>query len=94
MIAWDDVSGATSYTLTELTFGTTRTNVTSPYIWNNLDNGEVYEFQLIAVFPDGDNAYSAEIEKMPLSATASTDTDVELDTTYYYRVCPRSIPVS
>ena len=68
-IAWGDVPGAESYDLFETKYGKTRTNVTSPYPWEGLENGDIYRFQVKAEVPDeiGDDAYSSTIEKMPLS---------------------------
>jgi hypothetical protein len=68
-IEWDEVLYAQSYTLLEAKFGEIRENVTSPYVWESLENGEVYEFLLTAEIPDdvGEDAVSTSIEKMPLS---------------------------
>ncbi len=69
-ITWDDVPLAESYTLTEFNFKETKTNVTSPYEWDGLENGTVYSFQLIANIPEdtGSDAYSATIKDLPLSS--------------------------
>ena len=73
-ISWDDVLFAESYTLFETNFGVTRENVTSPYVWDGLDNGEIYNFTLTANIPadSGGNAYSSSISKMPLSPLTLT----------------------
>ena len=73
-ISWDDVLFAESYTLFETNFGVTMDNVTSPYMWDGLENGEIYNFTLTANIPAdlGGNAYSGSISKMPLSPLTLT----------------------
>ena len=68
-IEWDPVLYAEGYTIFEANYGQTQENVTSPYVWDGLENGEVYSFQVKAEIPEdkGPDAYSARIEKMPLS---------------------------
>jgi hypothetical protein len=69
VISWNEVPGAESYSLFEAKYGLARNNVSSPYTWEELENGEIYEFQLTARMADGtaDNAVSASVETMPLS---------------------------
>lgn len=68
-LEWDDVLAAESYSIFESRYGETRSNVSSPYTWTDLENGEIYRFQIRAEVPDerGDDAFSTLIEKMPLS---------------------------
>ncbi len=69
-ITWDEIPGAESYSLSEVNFGLERTDVTSPYTWTGLTNGQAYAFQLTAHVPEdvGQDARSEIIEKMPLSS--------------------------
>ncbi|MBN2050736.1 MAG: hypothetical protein JW760_09855 [Spirochaetales bacterium] len=69
-ISWDPVPFAESYTIFESEFGTlAEEDVTSPYEWEGLSNGEIYSFQLTAHLPSesGEDAVSAVVTKMPLS---------------------------
>jgi len=73
-ISWNPVPFAESYTVFESRYGVTRTGVTSPLVWNNLENGNLYAFQLTAVLPEGSgsDAESAEVITMPLSSRTFT----------------------
>lgn len=68
-ISWDPVPGAENYTLYEYRQGSDPRPATNPYVWEELENGIVYRFQLHADVPDacGSDAYSATLEVMPLS---------------------------
>ena len=69
-ISWDPVPYAESYTISELKYlGEDREDVTSPYVWEGLENGTAYSFSLTAHMPAGgaSEALSAEVEVMPLS---------------------------
>jgi len=68
-IEWDEVPGAEEYTLYESNYAQTVIDATSPYIWEGLENGEVYQFQLQAIVPEemGADAWSNEAEVIPLS---------------------------
>ena len=50
---WEPVLHAESYSIFESMYGETRAGVTSPYVWEGLENGEVYAFQVRAHIPDG-----------------------------------------
>ena len=139
-ISWGPVPYAQSYSLFEANYGQTRTNVTSPYVWDELENGKIYSFQLTANVSSGSDAVSNVVEKMPLSVrtlapwvrevgyksvtiewranpnvakytverglspdgpwevrrklldNVFTDTEVEHNTEYYYRVTPAAYP--
>jgi len=69
-IEWEPVLHAASYTIFESNYGISREEVSSGYVWEGLENGEMYAFQVKAEIPDelGEDAYSTTIEKMPLSA--------------------------
>ena len=68
-VEWGDVPGAVSYDLFEYKYGQVREDVTSGYVWGGLANGSVYRFQVRANIPEdtGQDAYSSNISKMPLS---------------------------
>ncbi|MBN2051429.1 MAG: hypothetical protein JW760_13335 [Spirochaetales bacterium] len=69
-ISWDPAPYAESYTISELKYlGEDREDVTSPYVWENLENGTEYSFSLTAHMPSAyaSDAMSAEVEAMPLS---------------------------
>lgn len=138
VLSWTEVLHAESYTVHELMFGETRTDVTSPFTWNGLDNGQLYAFFVQGNLPteSGADAVSQTLVAMPLShstlapsvsasgyrsitiewaaggsdlsydvqrsvsatgpwgirrrlsETQFTDTGLEHDTTYWYRVVP------
>lgn len=69
-IEWEPVLHAESYSIFESKYGRTRTDVVSPYVWDELENGEIYRFQIKAEIPAdlGEDVYSSNIERMPLSA--------------------------
>ena len=73
-IEWDEVQGAVSYSLSESNYGLEQTDVTSPYIWEGLENGSVYSFELTASLPgDGSSdAVSSLVSAMPLSSMSLT----------------------
>jgi hypothetical protein len=68
-IVWDAVPCAKSYAILETMYGVVRENVTSPYTWDGLRNGEIYAFQVTAHLPDATaaDAVSELVETMPLS---------------------------
>ena len=68
-ITWNDVTLAESYSIDELRLGDSVSNVTSPYVWEGLENGQIYSFQVIAHLPagTGDDAYSSVVTRMLLS---------------------------
>ncbi|MCK4516829.1 MAG: hypothetical protein KAU31_16320, partial [Spirochaetaceae bacterium] len=68
-IAWSDVPGAESYSIHNPRYGQIREDVTSPYVWDGLINGELYSFQLQAVLPEGTgvDAWSNTQDVIPLS---------------------------
>lgn len=68
-VTWEDVPGAASYSLYESSYGQSRTDITSPYVWDGLENGEIYRFRLTAHMEDSAirNGESELITKMPLS---------------------------
>ena len=69
-LSWSDVSGAESYSIFESSYGSTYDNVTSPFVIDNLDNGDIYTFRVTAYLPSdkGSDAVSNSLSKMPLSA--------------------------
>lgn len=69
-IEWEPVPHAESYTIFESNYGISEEGVSSGYVWEGLENGEMYAFQVKAEIPDelGEDSYSTTIEKMPLSA--------------------------
>ncbi len=70
VISWDPVPFAESYSVFESNYyGESRDDLTSPYTWDGLENGETYAFQLTAHMQIGygSDAVSQEVEKMPLS---------------------------
>jgi len=68
-IAWDPVLYAESYCIRELNDGLSMEDASSPAVWEGLENGELYSFQLSAVIPDGvgPDAVSATFDTIPLS---------------------------
>jgi hypothetical protein len=67
-ITWEPVLHATSYKLYTPRDGQVRENVTSPYVWDSLTNGELYSFHLQAVLPyPGADAWSDLQDAIPLS---------------------------
>jgi hypothetical protein len=69
-LEWDEVPGAESYSLHSLRYhDETREDVPYPYVWDNLVNGQLYDFQLRAVMPEGIgvDAWSDTQEAIPLS---------------------------
>ncbi len=68
-LQWSDVEGALSYVAYEVRFGPSQPNVTSPLVWEGLENGELYSFQIRAVVEDNgaDDAWSSVTQVMPAS---------------------------
>jgi hypothetical protein len=68
-ISWEPVLHAESYRIHNPRFGEIREDVTSPYVWDALPNGELCSFQIQAVVPDilGDDAWSSIQDAIPLS---------------------------
>jgi hypothetical protein len=68
-ISWSPVLNAESYSIHNPRYGKIRENVTSPYVWDGLVNGEFYSFLLQAVIPDtqGADAWSVRQDVIPLS---------------------------
>ncbi len=68
-IEWDTVLYAQSYSIHNPRYGQIREDVTSPYVWDGLLNGELYSFQLQAVLPGGMgvDAWSNTQDVIPLS---------------------------
>ncbi|MBU8913659.1 MAG: hypothetical protein KOO61_06510 [Spirochaetales bacterium] len=64
-----EVPGAEEYELLEYAYWQSRSDVTSPYVWDGLRNGIVYSFQLTARMESGgDDAVSAVAQSTPFSA--------------------------
>lgn len=65
---WSPVPGAVSYELYNGETAEVRTNVSSPYVWSDLINGDLYTFQLKANIPTelGDDAWSGLLSALPL----------------------------
>ncbi len=68
-IEWSLLPGEAVYTIQELRSGISRTGIAeSPYIWTDLENGNLYSFRLKAEV--GDNVYFSSIEEaIPLAST-------------------------
>jgi hypothetical protein len=66
---WEPVLHAASYSLYNPRLGLIKENVTSPYVWEGLENGVLCSFQLQALIPDdvAADAWSNLREAMPLS---------------------------
>lgn len=69
-ISWDPVPEAESYTISELSYGTSRAMGSgTSYLWTGLENGEEYLFKITAHIPDtvGEDAESSVVSVFPLS---------------------------
>jgi hypothetical protein len=69
MLSWDAVPAAEDYVIYNVRDGETVQAGSSPYLWDELDNGKLYTFQLQARIPDavGDDSWSALKDAVPLS---------------------------
>jgi hypothetical protein len=70
LLSWDGIPTAERYTVTETKItGLSITTSETTYRWNELNNGEIYSFQVTAVIPDeiADDAVSKNLRAMPLS---------------------------
>ena len=72
---------AESYTIHNPRYGEIRDDVTSPYSWDGLTNGELYSFQLQAVLPEGagEDAWSTMEDVIPICARTLTPSVVATD---------------
>ena len=77
-IQWDEVPGSESYSIFESAYGQKRAEVSSSYDWTDLENGQVYAFQVQSAISDslGEDAYSSIIETISLQSSVTVLTAV------------------
>ncbi|MCK4514149.1 MAG: hypothetical protein KAU31_02765, partial [Spirochaetaceae bacterium] len=66
-LVWDDVALAESYSVHNLRYGEVQNDVTSPFDWTGLTNGELYSFQIKATSSEGNDNWSEIQDVIPLS---------------------------
>jgi hypothetical protein len=72
ILEWDDVPFAKQYTIYNMRYGEMFDNVTSPFKWTGLNNGELYSFRLLSHSSIGRDNWSDTRYAIPLSPVTLT----------------------